>query len=119
MKREAKELMQRYFNENTEVPNTRELLRKLNPAIVHKCTKIKEKKESYLESVVFILGCILVLLFGTVLLFPNMIDYSNEVIQFALPAFAGGLLLTAINFTVRGLVNSIENENLKLRGKLL
>lgn len=119
MKHEAEEMVQRYFDENFEDPNTKELLRKLNSVIVHKCTTIKEKNKSYLETTVFILGCMIALLVGTALLFPDLIDYSNEVIQFALPALAGGLLLAAINLTVRGLTNGMENEDIKLRGKLL
>lgn len=119
MRREAEELVQRYFDENIEAPDTKELLRKLNPVIVHKCTSIKEKKKSHLETAVFVFGCILALLVGTVLLFPDLIDYGNEIIQFVLPASAGGLLLIAINLTIRGLANNMENQSLKLRERLL
>lgn len=121
MKRDnTKKLVKDFFETSTSDIDTDKLIKKLQPVISKKCSSLKSKSENYFETVVFTLSCIGAFLTGIFLLFPELIDYTDIIIQFFVLVFATVFVIVAINLIAKNLLPKyLDNKDIKLRGKLL
>lgn len=95
------------------------LLNTLRPIIEQKCNIIKSNKKDMNEKISFGLICITVFLVGVFLLFGDLIDYTDEILQFAILGVITAMLLAGINLVINSFKNNTINNNINLRGKLL
>jgi hypothetical protein len=73
-----------------------------------------------METVTFALSCIAVFTIGVLILFPEVIDYTDTIVKFFIIGLATTFALLGINLFVKGLLpNYISNNNIKLKGRLL
>ncbi|MGE5329322.1 MAG: hypothetical protein ACM3KR_07435 [Deltaproteobacteria bacterium] len=79
---EMEEMIKNHFH-STETVNTELLIQKLKPVILHKCEEIKRRQNNITQMIIFIIGCVITLFIGGVILFPDYIDYSSEIVEFA------------------------------------
>ena len=115
----TEDLIKNYFEETSVDIDTDLLLNKLRPAIQIKCKELKDKKENYFETLIFTLTCIVSFVMGIFFLFPEVIDYTDTVIQFLIVGFITGFMLIAIDIVATGLMPKyMDNKNIKLRGNL-
>lgn len=112
------EAVYNYFEKENNL-NTDELISRLKPVITQKCEKINSDKKDYLGFMIFALCCVATFVGGIIVLFPEMIDFTDTIMQFVILGLATVFTLAAINLVIRSLLpNSINNSNIKLRGKL-
>ena len=116
----TEEMVKKYFETANEEINTSELIDKLKPIISNKCKILSSKKENYVETVIFVLSCIGAFLTGVFVLFPEIIDYTDIIIQFFILGLVTIFILVAINLVITSLLpRYLDNKNINLRGKLL
>lgn len=114
------ELVKDYYVETKMDLNTDELIHSLKPDIANKCRTIKMKRKDYIETVTFALICTAAFLTGIFVLFPEIIDFTDTIIQFLIVGLATAFVLLGINLFVKGLLPSpLVNKNINLKGRLL
>lgn len=116
----TEELIKNYYEQKNADIDTEGLLKKLKPVVQIKCKELKDKKENWFETLIFTLTCIVTFVMGIFFLFPEVIDYTDTVIQFLIVGFIAGFVLITIDIVATGLMTKGKyNKNIKLRGNLL
>lgn len=116
---ELRNTVQSYFN-NTDSINTELLIKKLKPVIKVKCDAIRKEKKDSIQASIFTFFCILALFIGFLILFPDYIDYSNELLQFTTLVLVIGFFAALVFLLTKALfVNKPDRKDAKLRGRLL
>ena len=115
---EIKEMVKSHFDISKPV-DTESLLEKLKPMILHKCIEIKKEKKDFAQTAIFALCCVLTMFGGGLMLFPDYIDYTNELVQFIGLGLTIGFLSTLVFFIIKALLSNVSTDReMKLRGKL-
>jgi len=116
---EMQELIINHFY-NSEPVNTEALLQKIRPVVLHKCEEIKRQQNNITQTVVFILSCVFAMFIGVLILFPDYIDYSSELVEFAGVSLTIGIFCTLVFLVFRAIISStLNNKEMKLRGRAI
>lgn len=93
-----------YYDNNIQHNyDTNSLLNNLRPAISHKCTDIKTKANSPVESIILVIFEVIAFLIGLSLLFPELLYYIDELSEPVVLMAIIGVVLLGIYLTVNQL----------------
>jgi len=116
---EMQELIINHFY-NSEQVNTEALLQKIRPVVLHKCEEIKKQQNNITQTVIFIISCVLVMFIGVLILFPDYIDYSSELIEFVGVGLTIGIFCTLVFLVFRAIITStLNNKEMKFRERMI
>jgi len=112
---EMEEMIKNHFY-NVEPVDTELLMQKLKPVILHKCEDIKRQQNNVTQTVLFFLGCIVVLFIGSLVLFPDYIDYTSEIVEFVGVSLTIGIFSTFVYLISKAIMSENSNDReIKLR----
>lgn len=113
------ELIKNHFD-NAQTVDTEVLMKKLRPVVLHKCEQIKRRQNNLTQTVLFFLGCLVVLFIGSLVLFPDYIDYTSEIVEFAGISLTIGIFSTFVYLIFKELMaGNLNNRELKLKGRVI
>lgn len=116
---EMQELIKNHFN-NAGIVDTEALITKLRPTVSYKCEEIKRQQNNIIQTVLFFLGCIAALFIGSLVLFPDYIDYTSEIVEFAGVSLTIGIFCTFIYLIFKALMTkNLNDREIKLKGRII